>query len=88
MCLPTNVLALPCLFFSGKISSSLPDVFSADYVSQVRDRLDQELSKVSAAEFIDASVFTSKFLSTHSVPYRFRTTVYSHVRSFISRTRF
>ena len=73
---------------SGEIPSSLPDVFPVDNVSQVRDTLDQELSKISAAEFINASVFTSKFLSTHSVPYRFRTTVYSHVRSFISRTRF
>ena len=72
---------------SGEIPSSLPDVFLLDYVSQIRDTLDQELSKVSAAEFIDASVFTSKFLSTHSVSSRFRTTVYSHVRSFISRTR-
>ena len=41
----------------------LPDVFPADFVSQVRNTLDQGLSKVPAVKCIDLSVFTSKFIS-------------------------
>lgn len=68
----------------------LPDVFPVDFVSQVRNTLDQGLSKIPAVEFIDLSVITCKFykfMSTHSVSSRFRTTVYAHVRAFVNRTR-
>lgn len=87
-----NVSAEECARIASSVCSgddppSLPDIFPEDYVLQVRSTLDKELSKVPAAEFIDISVFTSKFLSAHSVPSRFRTVIYGHVRSFINRTR-
>ena len=56
-------------------------------MTQVKTTLVQELSKVPAAEFLDPSVFTTKFLSAHSFPARFRAIVFAHVRAYIDRTR-
>ena len=63
----------------------LTDVFPGDYVMQVKTTLAQELSKVPAAEFLDPSVFTDKFLSVHSVPARFCAIVFAHALAYIDR---
>ena len=72
---------------SGDTPRVLTDVFPGDYVMQVKTALAQELSKVPAAEFLDPSVFTDKFLSTHSVPARFRAIVFAHARAYIHKIR-
>ena len=87
-----NVSADDCARIASSVCSGdtpcvLTDVFPGDYVTQVKTTLVQELSKVPAAEFLDPSVFTTKFLSAHSVPARFHAIVFAHVRAYIYRTR-
>ena len=72
---------------SGDTPRVLTDVFPGDYVTQVKTTLVQELSKVPDAEFLDPSVFTSKLLSAHWVPARFRAIVLAHARAYIDKTR-
>lgn len=72
---------------SGDTPRVLTHVFPGYYVMQVKTTLAQELSKVPAAEFLDPSVFTDKFLSAHSVPARFLAIVFAHGRAYIHKIR-
>lgn len=71
---------------SGDTPRVLTDVIPGDYVTQVKTTLVQELSKVPAAAFLDSTVFTSKFLSAHSVAARFRAIVFAHAHAYIDKT--
>ena len=62
----------------------MTDLFPDYYVIQVRNSLIEELNKVPAVQYIDVAVFTSKFMSTHSVPSRFRATILGQIRSFVN----
>ena len=62
----------------------MTDLFPDDYVMQVRNTLIEELNKVPAVQYLDAAVFTSKFMSTHSVPSRFRAIIVGQIRSFVN----
>ena len=72
---------------SGDTLRVLTDVFPGDYVMQVKTTLLQGLSEVPAAEFLDPSVFTDKFLSALSVPARFGAIVFAHARAYIDKIR-
>ncbi|XP_067048584.1 uncharacterized protein [Acropora muricata] len=69
---------------SGNSPRQMTDLFPADYVIQVRNSLIEELNNVPAVQFIDVAVFTSKFMSTHSVPSRFRATILGQVCFFVN----
>ena len=69
---------------SGNTPRQMTDLFPDDYVMQVRNSLIEELNKVPAVQYIDVAVFTSKFMSTHSVPSRFRATILGQIRSFVN----
>ena len=69
---------------SGNSPRQMTDLFPDDYVMQVRNSLIEELKKVPAVQYIDVAVFTSKFMSTHSVPSRFRATILGQIRSFVN----
>ena len=69
---------------SGNSPRQMTDLFPADYVIQVRNSLIEELNKVPAVQYIDVAVFNSKFMSTHSVPSRFRATILGQIRSFVN----
>ena len=69
---------------SGNSPRQMTDLFPDDYVIQVRNSLIEELNKVPAVQYIDVAVFTSKFMSTYSVPSRFRATILSQIRSFVN----
>ena len=73
---------------SGNTPHQMTDLFPDDYVIQVRNSLIEELNKVPAVQYIDVAVFTSKFISTHSVPSRFRGRILGQIRSFVySKTK-
>ena len=67
---------------SGNTPRQMTDLFPDDYVIQVRNSLIEELNKGPAVQYIDVAVFTSKFMSTYSVPSRFRATILGQIRSF------
>ena len=69
---------------SGNSPRQMTDLFPDDYVIQVRNSLIEELNKVPAVQYIDVAVFTSKFMSTYSVPSRFRATILGQIRSFVN----
>ena len=69
---------------SGNTPRQMTDLFPDDYVIQVRNSLIEELNKVPAVQYIDVAVFTSKFMSTYSVPSRFRATILGQIRSFVN----
>ena len=69
---------------SGNTPRKMTVLFPDDYVIQVRNSLIEELNKVPAVQYIDVAVFNSKFMSTHSVPSRFRATILGQIRSFVN----
>ena len=69
---------------SGNTPRQMTDLFPDDYLIQVRNSLIEELNKVPAVQYIDVAVFTSKFMSTYSVPSRFRATILGQIRSFVN----
>lgn len=68
---------------SGDPPSRMTDIFPEDYVRQVRNDLITELRKVPAVQYIDANVFASKFMSSHTVPSRFRGIILNQIAFFV-----
>ena len=68
---------------SGDPPSRMTDIFPEDYVRQVRNDFIIELRKVPAVQYIDVNVFASKFMSSQSVPSRFRGIILKQITSFV-----
>ena len=68
---------------SGNAPRQMTDLFPVDFVMQVKTTLFTELNKVPAVQYLDVPVFTSKFMSCHAVPSRFRPFILEQAHAFV-----
>ena len=68
---------------SGNAPRQMTDLFPVDFVMQVKTTLFTELNKVPAVQYLDVPVFTSKFMSCHAVPSRFRPLILEQAHAFV-----